>query len=811
MTLGLGWRDVSLARCRRALDSATSPADRAALLRTLAWLKGGRADLGAEGIMLLPADEAEQIRFGYRLSADRSVLWLRDHSGPEWSPDSIHVDPEDRRSLRTGSADAVLLRVTDRSSYRSLAQKGAVRALLTQKSGSGLLASMPTGAGKSLVFQMASLFRREQIPGACIAVIVPTVALAIDHERSLQKMRGLENSQALLGDLSTTALRERLDAFRRGEVPVLLLGPEMALREDVQAALEEAASPEPAAFGLNARLTHLVVDEAHIVETWGRSFRPDFQRLPALLRRLRAVDPSLRLILLSATLPPAARRMLKRDWGTGTDWCEVDARVPRYEHDVLVASFKDIEARNEALDHAIDRIPRPTILYTTEVEVAKALYRQLTMRGYTRLGLFTGSSGSEDRRAVVKAWADDALDIVVATSAFGMGVDKPDVRSVVHACLPEGPSRWYQEIGRAARDGGQGIAVLLFTDNGSKNDDVETARGLAQSGWLTRNIAELRWEAMKNSQRREWVGAHLRLHVDLDAVREGLGARSSDYNRAWNRSLLMLMQRAGMIEVTSVSGVDSDARQIWTVDVKDAQLLGTSAATWDKIFELREREATEAKAMFDPFLRGARNLKQNCLTQLAFELIEPSALPPPCGRCPHCRSQHITPPAELSCGGLDAAWASSTTFQSLFGPGVTLIEPEDFTTTRGLGTLVRRLTAMGVDQWVLPDEMAAEVAAIVATIPCAPGIIITFTEWTDTAILAELPTALILPIGEQGKDEMLERYVNWVKLSADRIGALVTDPSRRVRGRRLDQWASQFAPIAETALPLPPNLVEASS
>lgn len=799
----LDWRGVSISRCRRALDAAAAPADRGALLRTLAWLKGGRIDVEADGLALAPSDEAEQVRFGFRIAADQSALWLRDDLGPAWWPGDLQVDPADRRALSPGSADAVLLRLTDRRAYRSLAQKAALRALLTQQPGSGLLASMPTGAGKSLVFQMAALAGREAAPGACVAVIVPTVALALDHERSLDGIRGLQGSLALTGDLAPTMLRERLDAFRRGEVPVLLLGPEMALREDVQAALAEAAAPEPLAFGLDARLTHLVVDEAHIVETWGRSFRPDFQRLPALLRRLRIVNPETRLVLLSATLPPAAREVLRRDWGSGAPWLEVDARVPRYEHDVVIASFRDSKARDDALDWVMDHLPRPTILYATEVEAAKVLHRRLALRGHARLALFTGDSTTEERRDVVRGWAEDDLDIVVATSAFGMGVDKPDIRSVVHACLPEGPSRWYQEIGRAARDGGQGVAALLFTDHGGSDDDVDRARGLALSGWLTRSLAELRWDAMKRSERREWVGAHLRIHVDLDAVRDGLAGRSSDYNRAWNRSLLMLMQRAGTIEIASVSGADGDARQVWAVDVKDASLLGTSTSAWDLIFNLRERERAEAKAMFDPFLRGVRRPERDCLTRLAFELIEPSAWVPPCGRCPHCRSQRVNPPRDLPCGGLDAAWAGSSVLPGGLRRGVTLIDPADPSATRGLDLLLRRLTALGVAQWVVPDGLAAEVASRLATIPRALGLVMTFGEWSDVAVLADLPAALILPQGDHEGDEMLVRFVTWVEQSAGGVGALVTDPARRVRGRRLDQWASRSAPLAEATLPIP--------
>ena len=126
------------------------------------------------------------------------------------------------------------------------------------------------------------------------------------------------------------------------------------------------------------------------------------------------------------------------------EWLEVDARTPRYEHDVVVGHYEWEAQRLPAVDHVIDRAPRPLILYTTEIEAAGVLHQRLTAeRGYERVALFTGDTPARERKPIVEGWAKDCFDIIVATSAFGMGIDKPDVRSVVHVCLPEGPARWH--------------------------------------------------------------------------------------------------------------------------------------------------------------------------------------------------------------------------------------------------------------------------------------------------------------------------------------------------------------------------------
>src|SRR4029077_12240151 len=118
--------------------------------------------------------------------------------------------------------------------------------------------------------------------------------------------------------------------------------------------------------GLNAHLTTFFVDEAHIIESWGRSFRPDFQRLPGLVTALRATNPELRTVLLSATVNDAARYELKRAFGT-TEFLPVEAKVARYEFDLVHVRIDTAVDRDALLVELIDRLPRPAIIYTTLV------------------------------------------------------------------------------------------------------------------------------------------------------------------------------------------------------------------------------------------------------------------------------------------------------------------------------------------------------------------------------------------------------------------------------------------------------------
>src|SRR5262245_34401263 len=617
-----GWHVRAIARCHRGLAGARAAADRLALLGSLVRLHDGRLGLDQLGLVL-SAEEIELLpRFGLALSGNRDALRYR--SEPEQVSGleaALKLETTSRRTFEPAPADGILLRLTPHLRYQSDAQKAAVRALLTQPPGSGLMVSMPTGSGKSLLFQLAARLGRRRDAGACVIVITPTIALALDHARTLSGLQGLEASRALTGDTSPQEARTIIDAFRRGEVPILLLSPERALNPNLVGHLAEAARPTSALFGLNARLTHLFVDEAHIIESWGRSFRPDFQRLPGLLAELRAANSSLRDGLLSATLPPAARTVLRASWRLGGEWLEVDALTPRYDHDVVVGSYDSHSARGKTLDYVIDRIPRPAIIYTTEVADAVMLFDRLTSdRGYARSALFTGDTPSDERRRIVEAWAADEYDLVVATSAFGLGIDKADVRSVVHACLPESPARWYQEIGRASRDGGQGIAVCLFV-KGDGDSDVSQAFALATSGWLTRELAESRWAALEASaSNKTWENGVQRLSVNLDAFREGLPRRVTDYNRGWNMTLLNLMQRAGAIQVRAVPAIGDQPDSTWDIEVLQPGISSKSdRSAWDRVFETRERERSEARDALAPFVSLMLNPERACVTRSVFE------------------------------------------------------------------------------------------------------------------------------------------------------------------------------------------------
>jgi len=799
------WVARSIDRCLSALAAAVAPSDRVALLRSLTRLKGGRLDLDVLATPLTLEEYALYARFGLaRTNSDTAVRIVdeEEQSDLDGLQAALRFDSAPRHAYEPASPDGVLLRLSQHECYRTVAQKAATRALLTQPPGSGLMVSMPTGSGKSLLFQIAANFERETQAGACAIVITPTVALALDHERTLSGMQGLEASKALTGDTPFAEAEAIINGFRRGAVPLLLLSPEKALSPTLLDHLVEAATPASVEFGLEARLTHLFVDEAHIVESWGRGFRPDFQRLPALLGRLRQANPAIRAVLLSATLPESARTVLRSAWQLDGDWLEVDARLPRYEHDIVVASYAWESQRDAALDYLIDRAPRPAIIYTTQVADAAALQARLrdSDHGYRRVALFTGDTGAQDRRRIVDQWAADELDVVVATSAFGMGIDKADVRSVIHACLPEGPARWYQEIGRASRDNGQGLAACLFVD-GPTDSDVKQAYGLATSGWLTRDLAEQRWAGLlAAATARKYVGDRLQMTIDLDAFREGLRPRAGDWNRGWNMTLLTLLQRAGVLRVLSMPMDGGQPEFAWTIEILDARLLsGVDDAVWQKVSDLRDGELADARADLDAFVKVMRHPTKACVTRTAFEIIEPHSYAPACGRCPSCRKTGITPPSHLVAAGLEQLWSEPGACRTALPRETLLVTPTDPQFEDGLARLVETLTRSGIDQIVVPHGLAGRTAAHMLHADTRLGLVLDEREWLGENRLADVPTALLLPDDALAAEIMVDRAGDFRARCSSPL-LIVARPERIVRGRRLDQTVSRYAPYAEAQL-----------
>ena len=378
---------------------------------------------------------------------------------PEWMegcPEQDAYGAKLRRNYQEVPGD-FFLRVVGRENYRSAAQREALRAVLTATPGATLVLNLPTGAGKSLCYQVPALLR-SRLQGVTV-VVVPTVSLCLDQERVMSQFldgqpsayysEGTEEHQDL-----NAAIRE---AIRRGTQRIVFTAPEN-LMGSLSTSLFEAAS--------QGFLKMLVIDEAHIVDQWGDEFRSAFQEIAGIRRDLLRVCPqgnSFVTMLLSATMTEPCLDTLETLFGRPGPFDVLSSVQIRPEPSYWINCCDNEDERRTRVMEAINNLPRPIILYVTRVADAQSWYSELKNYGYSRCDIMTGDSTADERRRVIQDWQREKIDMVVATSAFGLGIDNEDVRTVIHACVPENVDRFYQEVGRGGRDGRASISLLFYT------------------------------------------------------------------------------------------------------------------------------------------------------------------------------------------------------------------------------------------------------------------------------------------------------------------------------------------------------------
>lgn len=320
--------------------------------------------------------------------------------------------------------------------------------------GRDTLALMPTGGGKSICFQVPTLVMANKDPGKRLClVITPLIALMKDQVENLQK-RGIHAAAVYTG-MSYDKQRVALDNCLYGPYHFLYCSPERLESEEFRKRLAQLP------IGL------LAVDEAHCISQWGYDFRPSYLNIAAV----RELLPGVPVLALTATATPETIEDIQDKLG----FEEHNVLRKSFHRENLVYVVRRTDNKPDQVAHILSRVPGSAIVYVRNrkraQELAEWLNQLPSLQGgdggrpvnYYHAGLTT-----QERNARQESWKTGKTRVIVATNAFGMGIDKADVRLVIHVDLPNTIESYYQEAGRAGRDGMTAYAVLLFNEQEDK-------------------------------------------------------------------------------------------------------------------------------------------------------------------------------------------------------------------------------------------------------------------------------------------------------------------------------------------------------
>jgi len=326
------------------------------------------------------------------------------------------------------AARGELLRVFGFSAFRGVQETVVARVL----AGQSTLAVMPTGAGKSLTYQLPAVM----LPGTCV-VVSPLIALMHDQLRAASA-NGIRAATLTSVDTDRGATIER---FRQGELDLLYIAP------------ERASQPHFRELLASAPIALFAIDEAHCVSEWGHDFRPDYRLLRPLLDQFPAVPR----LALTATADAHTRADILEQLGIARDGLVIAG----FDRPNIRYAITPRDNPQRQLTRLLAEQPGPGIVYAPTRAGVEKLAEQLGATGRPVLPYHAGLA-PEIRAANQAAFVASEDMVMVATIAFGMGIDKPDVRFVAHAGLPKSIESYYQETGRAGRDGDPAVAVMLW-------------------------------------------------------------------------------------------------------------------------------------------------------------------------------------------------------------------------------------------------------------------------------------------------------------------------------------------------------------
>lgn len=590
--------------------------------------------------------------------------------------------------------------------FRSEEQEQVIKAMLT---GQDVLALLPTGAGKSLCFQLTALLRK-----GLTVVFSPLIALMRDQVQSLHN-RGIELVGAIYNGQNAAEREEIMERIRKGKTRLVYISPERLRDPQLLHSLAQA------------EVSQVVVDEAHCVAMWGPSFRPDFLYLPRLFNHLKKVPP-VAAFTATATLPIRQEVVTTLEMRNPT---QVVASFDRPELRLVVynshSNYNHFGSRNGRFSvllrilQAADKDRAAILVYVATTVEAEQVARRLQQAGYDARA-YHGKLTTADRNSVQELFMEDHINIVVCTKAFGMGIDKPDIRYVIHYHTPGDLESYYQEAGRAGRDGKESYCVLLHHPADRNIHDFFIENGRVDPYLLNQIINKLQQlpgSYLNPLQLGEELGLdEVQLKIGLHLLeKSGYIERGPDFTLQGNLTLLAnQLEIENYLRVTGLGNLakkfeeiaqyegwpvyrqfpinflELTARHSITPEVLDNLLISLAAGNlalyrpWEKGFIIQKKEKLHSgnpfslpadqsdnfaqqklKVMFDYAEAGKPNRTIRCRRAYILNYFGQTTPVENCGSCDLCVPEYAYPWSEIT--GRDTALTSD-----YFDPAFVILE-----------------------------------------------------------------------------------------------------------------------------------------
>lgn len=522
---------------------------------------------------------------------------------------SRRTESSDSTSLQYNlQTDPMIFQTTGFKKFKSLAQKFSLYGALNTPEGYTTLISLPTGGGKSLITQAIS-YQREGLT----IIIVPTVSLAIDQVRVARKIVQTDSpNEEIFYYSSGVNIDPILNAIKHRKARMLFISPEaLILNPRFADSIKDANK--------SRYLKNIIIDEAHIVVDWGADFRIDYQCLESWRKGLIRQNPQLRTILLSATFERRCTDILKDFFSENGKWIEIRCDSLRHEPRFSLVRCRSHREKNHRIIELVRKCPHPMVIYVARPDEAEQLKKILCEHDIQNVNTFTGLTANDRRQKLIRSWVNDEFDVMVATSAFGVGVDKSDIRTVLHAYVPQNPNAYYQELGRGGRDRLPCLSIMCMMD-----DDINAAFQRINKKVMTPEKIIGRWDSMYNSELSRRIDNFVMIDTTIKpkySVDDHFDdSPASEADIRWNVYVLLLLRRYNKIRIEEV--IAQKNGYTFVIEVLDDTLRRNDITLEKMVTNIRNQEWDSYKESFELMKKAIWNNGKECWSEMFFETYE---------------------------------------------------------------------------------------------------------------------------------------------------------------------------------------------